>query len=84
MVAFVVRFSNLLFCDIWSSFSTLMIVTVIVCCVPSIKVSMLFWITTILSRHIILKEHQMSICLHVCKRTACFNGMFFVSATLLE
>ncbi len=65
MVAFVVRFSNLLFCDIWSWFSTqndpfilkhyLLIVTVIVYGVPSIEVSVFIWVIILLGGHIILK-----------------------------
>ncbi len=65
MVAFVVRFSNLLFCDIWSFFFTqndpfilkhyLLIVTVIVYGVPSIEVSVFIWAIILLGGHIILK-----------------------------
>ncbi len=61
MVAFVVRFSNLMFCDIWSSFSTQndpfilkhypLIVTVIVYGVPGIEVSVFNWVITTLSAH---------------------------------
>ncbi len=53
MIAFVVRFSNLLFCDIWSWFSSQndpfilkhypLIVTNIVYGVPSIEVSVIGW-----------------------------------------
>ncbi len=66
MVAFVVRFSDLLFCDIWSWFSTQndpfilkhypLIVTVIVYGVPSIAVSVFIWVIILLSGHIILKR----------------------------
>ncbi len=65
MVAFVVRFSTILFCDIWSWFSTQkdpfilkhypLIVTVIVYGVPIIEVSVFTWIIIILNGHIILK-----------------------------
>ncbi len=65
MVDFVVRFSNLLFCNIWSWFSTQndpfilehypLIVTVIVYGVPSIEVSVFIWIVILLCGHIILK-----------------------------
>ncbi len=65
IVAFVVRFSNLLFCNIWIWFSTQndpfllkhypLIVTVFVYGVPSIEVSVFIWIVIILSGHIILK-----------------------------
>ncbi len=65
MVAFIVRFSNLLFCDIWSWFSTQndpfilkhypLIVTVIVYGVPSIDVSEFIWVIILLRGHIILK-----------------------------
>ncbi len=65
MVAFVVRFSNLLFCDIWSFFFTQndpfilklypLIVTIIVYGVPSIEVSVFIWVIIRLGGHIILK-----------------------------
>ncbi len=61
MVAFVVRFSNLLFCDIWSWFSTqndpfiLKHYPQIVYGVPSIEVSEFIWVIILLSGHIILK-----------------------------
>ncbi len=58
MVVFVVRFSNILFCDIWSWFSTQndpLIVTVIVYGVPSIEVSVFIWVIILLGGHIILK-----------------------------
>ncbi len=58
MVAFVVRFSNILFCDIWSWFSTQnypLIVTVIVYGVPSIEVFVFIWVIILLGGHIILK-----------------------------
>ncbi len=65
MVAFIVRLSNILFCDIWSWFSTQnypfilehypLIVTVIVYGVPSIEVSVFIWVIILLGGHIILK-----------------------------
>ncbi len=57
MVACVVGFSNLLFCDIWSWLSSQydpLIVTVIVYGLPSIEVSAFSWEIIILSAHIIL------------------------------
>ncbi len=66
MVAFVVSLINLLFCDIWSSFSTQndpyilkhysLIVTFTVYHVPSIQVSVFIQLITILSQYITLKE----------------------------
>ncbi len=79
MVAFVVRFSNLMFCDIWSSFSTQngpfilkhypLIVTVIVYGEPGIEVSVFNWVIITLSALCYLK--RITSCLfaylHVCK-----------------
>ncbi len=65
MAALVVRFSNLLFCDIWSWFYSEnfpfllehypLIVTVSVYGVPSNEVSVFIWVIIILSGRIILK-----------------------------
>ncbi len=65
MVAFVVRLSNLLFCDIWSKFFTQndpfilehysLIVTVIVYHVPSVHVSVFIQLIAIWNQHITLR-----------------------------
>ncbi len=95
MVAFVVRLSNLLFCDIWSKFFTqndlfilkhyLLIVTVIVYRVPSIQVSVFIQLITILSQHITFKRITSCLLAYICDciLTACFIGFFF-SAMLFE
>ncbi len=89
MVAFVVRLSNLLFCDILSNFFTQidpfilkhysLIVTIIVYHVPSIQVSVFIQLITTLSQHITFK--RITSCLLVvyirdCNLTTCFIHLF--------
>ncbi len=94
MVAFVVRLSNLLFCDIWSSFFTQndpfilryysLIVTVIVYHVPSIQVSVFIQLITILSQPITLKRLTSCLLANICdyNLTTCFIGFISVLCSL--
>ncbi len=95
MVAFVVRLSNLLFCDIWRSFLIQndpfilkhysLIVTVIVYHVPSTPVSVFIQLITILSQQITLKRITSCLLVYIrdCNLITCFIGFFF-SAMLFE